>query len=186
MDAMKKANPKAVWVVQGWTENPRPEMMKALNPGDLLILDLFSECRPMWGIPLYGNETKDTKNTTGCSACWRISGGNVGLHGRMDQLLHNFYLTKNNPLAAQLKGIGLTMEGIENNPVMFELMCELPWRAEKFTKEEWIKQYIRARYGTDDESIQQAWQILTNGIYNCPAGNNQQGLTKVSFVGVHR
>ena len=45
------------------------------------------------------------------------------------------------------------MEGIENNPVMFELMCELPWRAEKFTKEEWIKQYIRARYGTDDESI---------------------------------
>lgn len=51
MDAMKKANPKAVWVVQGWTENPRPEMMKALNPGDLLILDLFSECRPMWGIP---------------------------------------------------------------------------------------------------------------------------------------
>lgn len=24
MDAMKKANPKAVWVVQGWTENPRP------------------------------------------------------------------------------------------------------------------------------------------------------------------
>ena len=36
----------------------------------------------------------------------------------------NFYLTKDNPLAAQLKGIGLTMEGIENNPVMFELMCE--------------------------------------------------------------
>ncbi len=62
------------------------------------------------------------------------------------------------------------MEGIENNPVMFELMCELPWRAEKFTKEEWIKQYIRARYGTDDESIWQAWQILANGIYNCPAG----------------
>ena len=35
---------------------------------------------------------------------------------------------------------------------LVELMCELPWRAEKFTKEEWIKQYIRARYGTDDES----------------------------------
>lgn len=112
--------------------------------------------------------------------------GNVGLHGRMDQLLHNFYLTKNNPLAAQLKGIGLTMEGIENNPVMFELMCELPWRAEKFTKEEWIKQYIRARYGTDDESIRQAWQILANGIYNCPAGNNQQGPHESIFVGVHR
>ena len=75
------------------------------------------------------------------------------------------------------------MEGIENNPVMFELMCELPWRAEKFTKEEWIKQYIRARYGTDDESIRQAWQILANGIYNCPAGNNQQGPHESIFCG---
>lgn len=51
MAAMKRENPEAVWVVQGWTENPRPEMLAALRPGDLLILDLFSECRPMWGIP---------------------------------------------------------------------------------------------------------------------------------------
>ena len=62
-------------------------------------------------------------------------GGNVGLHGRMDQLINNYYLIKNNPLAKHFKGIGLTMEGSENNPVMFELMCELPWRPEKFTKE---------------------------------------------------
>ena len=50
MDAMKKVNPKAVWVVQGWTENPRREMINNINKGDLLILDLFSECRPMWGM----------------------------------------------------------------------------------------------------------------------------------------
>lgn len=183
MDAMKKANPKAVWVVQGWTENPRPEMMKALNPGDLLILDLFSECRPMWGIPSIWKRDKGYEEHNWLFCLLENFGGNVGLHGRMDQLLHNFYLTKDNPLAAQLKGIGLTMEGIENNPVMFELMCELPWRAEKFTKEEWIKQYIRARYGTDDESIWQAWQILANGIYNCPAGNNQQGPHESIFCG---
>ena len=51
LNAMRKANPKAVWVIQGWTENPRPEMIKNMKNGDLLILDLFSECRPMWGIP---------------------------------------------------------------------------------------------------------------------------------------
>ena len=104
MDAMEKANPKAVWVVQGWTENPRPEMMKALNPGDLLILDLFSECRPMWGIPSIWKRDKGSKNTTGCSALFgKNFGGNVGLHGRMDQLLHNFYLTKDNPLGRSAK-----------------------------------------------------------------------------------
>ena len=50
MDAMKKVNPKAVWVVQGWTENPREDMIKNMKNGDLLVLDLFSECRPMWGM----------------------------------------------------------------------------------------------------------------------------------------
>ncbi|MFR7465483.1 MAG: alpha-N-acetylglucosaminidase TIM-barrel domain-containing protein [Phocaeicola vulgatus] len=175
MDAMKKANPKAVWVVQGWTENPRPEMMKALNPGDLLILDLFSECRPMWGIPSIWKRDKGYEEHNWLFCLLENFGGNVGLHGRMDQLLHNFYLTKDNPLAAQLKGIGLTMEGIENNPVMFELMCELPWRAESLSKEEWIKQYIRARYGTDDESIWQAWQIPRKRYLQPSAGNNQQG-----------
>ena len=51
MRAMKAVNPKAVWVVQGWTENPRPQMVDDMKAGDLLVLDLFSECRPMFGAP---------------------------------------------------------------------------------------------------------------------------------------
>lgn len=33
----------------------------------------------------------------------------------------------------------MTMEGSENNPVMFELLCELPWRPARFDKDEWLK-----------------------------------------------
>ena len=36
MSAMKRANPKAVWVVQGWNENPRPQMINDLKVGDLI------------------------------------------------------------------------------------------------------------------------------------------------------
>lgn len=183
LKAMKQANPKATWVIQGWTENPRPEMIKNLNNGDILILDLFSECRPMWGIPSIWKREKGYEQHDWLFCMIENFGGNVGLHGRMDQLLNNFYLTKNNPLAAHLKGIGLTMEGSENNPVMFELMCELPWRPEKFTKEEWLKGYIKARYGTYDETVAKAWDILANGIYNCPFGNNQQGTHESIFCG---
>lgn len=183
LHAMKQANPKATWVIQGWTENPRPEMIKNLNNGDILILDLFSECRPMWGIPSIWKREKGYEQHNWLFCMIENFGGNVGLHGRMDQLLNNFYLTKNNPLAAHLKGIGLTMEGSENNPVMFELMCELPWRPEKFTKEEWLKGYIKARYGTYDETVAKAWDILANGIYNCPFGNNQQGTHESIFCG---
>lgn len=183
LHAMKAVNPKATWVIQGWTENPRPEMIKNLNNGDILILDLFSECRPMWGIPSIWKRDKGYEQHDWLFCMLENFGGNIGLHGRMDQLLNNFYLTKNNPLAAHLKGIGLTMEGSENNPVMFELMCELPWRPEKFTKEEWLKGYIKARYGTYDETVAKAWDILANGIYNCPFGNNQQGTHESIFCG---
>ena len=183
LKAMKDVNPKATWVIQGWTENPRPEMIKNLNNGDILILDLFSECRPMWGIPSIWKREKGYEQHDWLFCMIEDFGGNVGLHGRMDQLLNNFYLTKNNPLAAHLKGIGLTMEGSENNPVMFELMCELPWRPEKFTKEEWLKDYLFARYGVRDEKITQAWSILADGIYNCPFGNNQQGPHESIFCG---
>lgn len=183
MKEMKKVNPDAVWVVQGWTENPRPEMMKNLETGDLLIADLFSECRPMWGIPSIWKRDKGYEHHEWLFCMLENFGGNVGLHGRMDQLINNYYLTKNNSLARHLKGIGLTMEGSENNPVMFELMCELPWRPEKFTKEEWLDGYVKARYGTSDDTIRAAWAILADGIYNCPFGNNQQGPHESIFCG---
>jgi alpha-N-acetylglucosaminidase len=183
MKAMKAVNPEAVWVVQGWTENPRPAMVEHLSQGDLLILDLFSECRPMWGIPSIWQREEGYGEHNWLFCMLENFGANVGLHGRMDQLLHQFYETRTHPLAAHLKGIGLTMEGIENNPVMFELMTELPWRAEPVTKEAWIRQYVKARYGTDDAQLLSAWTLLAQTLYNCPAGNNQQGPHESIFCG---
>jgi len=178
MQAMKRVNPKAVWVIQGWTENPRPQMVDGMKTGDLLVLDLFSECRPMFGIPSIWKRSEGYKQHQWLFCLLENFGANVGLHGRMDQLLGNFYSDKRN-----CKGIGFTMEGSENNPVMFELMSELPWRPERFTKESWMKDYVKARYGVEDPAIEQAWLLLANSIYNCPAGNNQQGPHESIFCG---
>ncbi len=183
MREMKAVNPKAVWVIQGWNENPREALIRNLPQGDLLVLDLFSECRPKWGIASIFQNDEGYGYHNWLTCLLENFGANVGLHGRMDQLLNNFYQTKTNPKAAHLKGIGFTMEGSENNPVMFELMSELPWRPSKFGKEEWLRGYVRARYGTDDPALQQAWQILGNTIYNCPMGNNQQGPHESIFCG---
>lgn len=183
LKAMKKANPKATWVVQGWTENPRQQMLDVLSADDILILDLFSECRPMWGAPSLWKRENGYGKHPWLFCMLENFGANVGLHGRMDQLLHNFYLTKNNPLASEIRGIGFTMEGSENNPVMFELMSELPWRPEPFTKKQWVSNYVKARYGTDNLKLQQAWDILIHSIYNCPVGNNQQGPHESIFCG---
>lgn len=183
MQAMKRANPKAVWVVQGWTENPRPEMLAPLTPGDILVLDLFSECRPMWGIPSIWKRDEGYGNHNWLFCMLENFGANVGLHGRMDQLIGNFAATRTNPLAANLKGYGFTMEGSGNNPVMFELMSELPWLSQPVTKEQWVPRYVRARYGSSHPALAEAWAILADGIYNCPAGNNQQGPHESIFCG---
>ena len=188
MQAMKRVNPKAVWVIQGWTENPRPQMVDGMKAGDLLVLDLFSECRPMFGIPSIWKREEGYKQHYWLFCLLENFGANVGLHGRMDQLLDNFYGTDSSlfTLHSSLKnrkGIGFTMEGSENNPVMFELMSELPWRPEKFKKEDWVRQYVKARYGVEDPLIERAWLLLARTIYNCPAGNNQQGPHESIFCG---
>ena len=186
LEAMKAVNPKATWVIQGWTENPREAMVDGMKQGDLLVLDLFSECRPMFGIPSIWKREAGYRQHNWLFCLLENFGANVGLHGRMDQLLDNFYKKNDSSLFtlySSLKGIGFTMEGSENNPVMFELMSELPWRPERFTKEEWIRDYVKARYGREDEDALMAWDILIHSIYNCPAGNNQQGPHESIFCG---
>lgn len=183
MKAMKKANPKAVWVAQAWQANPRPKMIENLKAGDLLILDLTSECRPQWGDSTSEWYRKNGYGQHDWIYCMLLNyGGNVGLHGKMDNVIDNFYLAKADPHAsATLKGVGMTPEGIENNPVMYELVMELPWRPDRFTKEEWLKEYVKARYGVDDPVVQAAWTNLANSIYNSPKNLTQQGTHESVF-----
>lgn len=195
--AMKRANGKSNWVIQGWMENPRPQMIEALPEGDIIILDLFSECRPMFGAPSIWQRKKGYGRHNWLFCMLENFGANVGLHGRMDQLVHNFKLAASPSTPYQnarkhLKGIGFTMEGSENNPIMFELMSELVWRANDLVsagrnrtdfKDGWTRNYVKARYGIDDPKIQEAWQLLIGSIYNCPVGNNQQGPHESIFNG---
>lgn len=183
MDAMKRTNKEAKWVVQGWTENPRPQMMTDLKNGDIVILDLFSECRSMFGIPSIWKRENGYDGHSWMFCMLENFGGNIGLHGRMDQLLNNYKLARNGKWTQTMTGTGFTMEGTENNPVMFELMSELPWLADVPTKEQWVKKYIVARYGKHDADIEKAWMILAESIYNCPLGNNQQGPHESIFCG---
>lgn len=174
--AMKQANPRAAWVVQAWGANPRPQMIRNLPAGDMVVLDLFSESRPQWGDPASSWYRKEGFGQHDWLFCMLLNyGGNVGLHGKMAHLIEEFYKAKDSSFGKTLKGVAMTMEGIENNPVMYELLCELPWREQRFSKDEWLEGYLKARYGKSDSQVSQAWMLLSNTIYNCPAASTQQG-----------
>ena len=182
--AMKKANPKAVWVAQAWQANPRQKMIENLPAGDLIVLDLFAESRPQWGAPESTWYRKEGFGKHDWLYCMLLNyGGNVGLHGKMKHVIDEFYKAKTSSFGKTMKGEGMTMEGSENNPVMFELLCELPWRPARFDKDEWLKNYTVARYGKADKAVQDAWLLLSNTIYNCPAKNTQQGTHESVFCG---
>ncbi len=183
MKAMKTTNPKAVWVAQAWQSNPRRAMIDHLAKEDLLVLDLFSEGRPQWGEPSSTWHRKQGYGKHRWVYCMLLNyGGNVGLHGKMDYVIDGFYDAKAHPHAAStLAGVGITAEGIENNPVMYELVMELPWRPERFTRQEWLTNYVTARYGVNDPVIQEAWALLGRSIYNCPKSSTQQGTHESVF-----
>lgn len=180
--AMKAANPSATWVVQAWGSNPRRQMMEGVPHGDLLVLDLYSESRPQWGDPQSSWHRGEGFDGHDWVFCMLLNfGGNVGLHGKMPHLIDEFYKARESGFSATMRGVGMTMEGIENNPVMYELLCELPWRAERFDKDEWLRGYVGARYGIADPDAVEAWTLLSNTIYNCPPRSTQQGTQESVF-----
>lgn len=180
--AMKDSNPKAVWVVQAWQDNPKEDMIKNLPVGDMIVLDLFSESRPQWGDISMNSYRKNGFGKHDWLYCMLLNyGGNVGLHGKMSHVIDEFYKAKESRFGKTLKGVGMTPEGIENNPIMYELLCELPWREKRFSKDDWLVGYVKARYGKLDDRLMKAWTLLSNTIYNCPPSSTQQGTHESVF-----
>lgn len=177
MGAMKAVNPNAKWVAQAWGACPYPDMISDLRNGDMLVLDLYSENRPQWGDPSSTWYRKDGFNGHDWAYCMLLNfGGNVGLFGKIQHVVDEYYKARQSQFASTLKGVGLTMEGIENNPVMYELISELPWRDSKFSWKEWLHDYVEARYGNiNNDKVQQAWLLLAISVYGAPAKLTEQG-----------
>lgn len=183
LGAMKRRTPDAAWVIQAWQDNPRAAMIDALPDDDVVVLDLFSESRPQWGEPSSPWYRPDGYGDHPWIYCMLLNfGGNVGLHGKLDYVIDGYYDACAHDRAGRtLRGVGITPEGIENNPVMYELLSELPWRKERFTSGEWLAGYLRARYGRSDEAVDAAWELLARSVYNCPKASTQEGTNESVF-----
>ncbi len=180
--AMKRANPRAAWVVQAWGENPRTEMIAGLPEGDMLVLDLSSECVPQWGVPGSRRRPEGFGHHLWCFCMLLNYGGNTGLHGKLPYLFEAYGKAAESAAGRRMRGIGLTMEGIGNNSVMYELMTDLPWMGEEAPEPvEWLAGYLKARYGEADPLVEEAWSLLADGIYNCPGKSTQQGTRESVF-----
>ena len=167
--SMALADPKAIWVMQGWmfhyqSDYWQPTQIKALLnaiPNDhMIMLDLYSESHPLW---------KRTNAYYGKPWIWNMLqnfGGNVSLWGRMSNVASGPSEALHDNQSGKMMGIGLTPEGIEQNPALFQLMLENVWQDSTINLSQWLPAYALQRYGIYNETINQAWSILQKTVYS--------------------
>ncbi|QEM14212.1 alpha-N-acetylglucosaminidase [Mucilaginibacter rubeus] len=168
-DGMKNADPKAVWVMQGWLffsdrkfwQNEQIKALLNAVPNEhMIVLDLNTDYEPVW---------KRTEAFYGKPWIWNMLhnyGGNNSLFGRIEAVAAQPAQALNDPKSGRLVGIGLTMEAIEQTPVLYELMTQNTWQNKPVNLDEWLPAYLLNRYGVKSKNAVDAWQTLRTTVFN--------------------
>jgi len=154
--------PGSTWVLQGWQSNPSAKLLDGLDKKKTLIIELFGENTNNW---------EKRKAYDGTPFIWsNVSnfGEKNGIYGKLQRFADETYRAKNSIYGQFLKGVGIIPEGINNNPVTFDLMLELGWHDQHIKVNSWIKGYTLARYGKTNDKIEKAWQGLLETAYSSP------------------
>ncbi len=152
---MSQAAPNAVWFLQGWQNNPRREMIKALSPREILIGNLCAT------INCDAGDNFADYPWTYC--CVNNFGGIRSLRGSMRKMLEEAIWAADNANYTCV-GIGMIPEGIEICEILFDIFSDYAIKDTVFNSDEWLKEKIKARYGICTENMFAAWKIISNDI----------------------
>ena len=169
---------KAKWIVQYWQGLPAQaafEIMGADYAHRFIALDLFADAQ--------GKAKWNSDYFSGCDYIFCMLhnfGGRTGMHGRLESTLVDYFnaLVKGNGMC----GVGATPEGIETNPILYDLLFELPWIDKDSIPDinEWIKDYTHARYGIKSDIATEAFIKLKETVWGC--STDQQGCSEAVIL----
>ena len=167
-DGMRRADPQAVWVMQGWIFHYRRRFWQpkqvdaflgALPSDGVIVLDLYAEDYPTW---------RRTDAFGGKQWLWCMVhnfGGRPGIYGKLAAIAEGPVAALQDPGRGRLSGIGITTEAIENNPVVYELMTEMAWHDRPVDLKAWLREHIASRYGSEVREALEAWELLRRSLY---------------------
>ena len=170
------------WIIQYWQGVPQSGAFTAMkNAGytnrfiglDLFADNIYADNAAKWRTNYY-----DTCPYIYCML--HNFGGRSGLHGRLETTMDGYFqaLAKGN----NCQGIGATPEGTETNPVLYDMLFELPWMDvnNRPTADEWLEDYAYSRYGVENEKALEALQDLKKSVWDCKV--NQQGTSEAVIL----
>ena len=138
-----KYYPEAMWVLQAWQGNPKPELLDGFGKGHALVLDLFGESDNYW---------EQRKGYDGYPWVWCVInnfGEKTGMWGKLEHFAKEPVRALKSPYGNSLSGIGIMPEGINNNAVVYDLVLEMAWHDQPVDVHDWIKEYAAYRYGVE-------------------------------------
>lgn len=165
---MEQSFPGSTWILQGWQENPKKALLEGLDKSKVLVLELAGERSNDW------EKRKGFDSTPFIWCTANNFGGESGLYGKLQFFAGEVNRMMNGPYQHLCKGIGIMPEGIHNNPVDYDLMLELGWHQQKMDVNTWIKKYALYRYGKGNDSVNKAWEIFLQTVYNSPQSGDDQ------------
>ncbi len=166
-----ESDPKGTWVLMTWfAKMPdafwTPERTKGFFdavPNDrMLALEL-------WGENWSGTGWHHQDGWYGKPWVWSILqsfGDRVDIYGGLPQIFENYNRMRKSPKKGNPVGMGIMTEGLDYNPVVYELVFDTMWGKGVPDLDRWKKDYLVKRYGVVPEPVRKAWDILYSTRYN--------------------
>lgn len=173
LGTMLKHDKDAVWVVQAWRENPTRELLAGIGRAGrehALILDLSATDNPEW-------KKSEFEGTPWVYCMLDMYGGRVSTHGEPDVLAREIPNARKN--SNHMEGIGFSSEATLHNPILYDLLFEMAWEKEPIDLTEWLKGWLKARYGRLEEKAFRAWKELLDTAYKDPGYSHHGGYTQI-------
>jgi alpha-N-acetylglucosaminidase len=155
--ALWAAHPAARWMMLAWQGNPRQELLSGVDRRHLLVIDIDHDRAPR------DDRRADFQDAPFLfGGIWEF-GGRTTLGANVANItdrLQRMGRSNNN-----MAGTAYFTEGMDTNPMAFDLFTEMAWRSKPLDMTDWITRYVQRRYGVTDADAVEAWGVLLNTAY---------------------
>ena len=161
--ALWAAHPAASWMTLAWQGNPRQDLLSGVDRRHLLVIDIDHERVPR------DDRRRDFQDAPFLfGGIWEF-GGRTTLGANVANITNR--LQRVGRTNANMAGTALFTEGVDTNPLAFDLFTEMAWRSAPLDMASWITGYVLRRYGVADADAVKAWQVLLNTAYDIRVDN---------------
>lgn len=152
-ERMAAGDPKAVWLLQGWSGNPKPEMLRSVPEGRAMIVNLSADSNG--GQELFG----------GLPWCWCsvfFFGGQYYIGGNVEKVLSDPRRCLGDE-RTNVVGIGYMPESVNCGGISYEAFAYSAF-ADDVSLEAFVRYYLDTVYGYRGERLYGAWMKMCRDI----------------------